>query len=174
MTGESLTKEMPYANTSPQITYCLLAVCLSSCGGSSSSDDVVVGNKVPNFSLKALDGQKVQSQSYEGNVVMLNFWATWCRNCRKEIPMLKKIAKSTKAKVVGITLDDGGIGPGKPFVQTNDINYTILLGNERVFNRFQGLAIPYMLLLDRNQRIVRIYRGPVSEESLEEVWKKLS
>lgn len=48
----------------------------------------------------------------------------------------------------------------------------MLLGNERIFKHFKGIAIPYTLMLDRNQNIVKIYRGPASKESLEAGVKK--
>jgi hypothetical protein len=47
------------------------------------------------------------------------------------------------------------------------LNYTVLLGDEEVFQRFNGVGIPYTLVLDRAQRIVKIYRGPVNRGELE-------
>ena len=88
--------------------------------------------------------------------------------------MLKQLAESSGAKVVGIALDQGGLETVKPFVEKNGINYIVLLGNEDVFNRFKGFAIPYTIVLDRNQRIVNIYRGPTTRESIEQDMKKVS
>ena len=149
----------------PALCFSLLVVVLSSCGG--GAEDVVVGGRVPDFSLTSVDGKKVTSRSFTGNVVILNFWATWCQNCKKELPMFKQFAARSDAQVVGIALDEGGLATVKPFVEKTGINYPVLLGNQRIFNRFQGLAIPYTLVLDRNQHIIKIYHGPVSEESLE-------
>ena len=151
----------------------LIILVLSGCGGEAPVE-VSVGAKAPAFALQGLDGQKVKSDSYDGDLVVLNFWATWCQNCKKELPDLKELAKTTNAKVVGIALDEGGAKTVKPFVKKNDINYTVLIGNERVFNRFKGIAIPYTLVLDREQRIVEIFRGPIPKGSLEETLKKLS
>ncbi|PON18557.1 hypothetical protein C2W62_07220 [Candidatus Entotheonella serta] len=149
----------------------LFLLTLISCGSSTSA--VAIGNQAQNFSLTSLNGQKINSRSYESDITILNFWATWCQNCKEEIPMLKELAKDSGVKVVGIALDDGGLDVVKPFVQKNEINYTILLGNEKVFTRFHGISIPYTLVLNRQQQVVRIYYGPVSRASIEETLKTL-
>lgn len=158
-----------------KLLICLLVVSLSSCdgGGKKASEDVTVGSKSPTFSLKSLDGVTVKSGSYEGNIVILNFWATWCQPCRKEIPVLKQLAERSEAKVVGIALDQEGLKTVKPFVEQNGINYMVLLGNEDVFRRFNGFAIPYTLVLDLKGEIVKIYRGPATQESLEQDLEKI-
>jgi len=90
----------------------------------------------------------------------------------KEIPDLKKVAASSGAKVVGIALDEDGLKAVKPFVERFEIdkteNYTVLLGNQETFQRFNGFGIPYTLLLDRSQRVVKLYRGPATRESIEQ------
>jgi len=91
-----------------------------------------------------------------------------------EIPELKQLAASSKAKVVGIALDQEGLKTIKPFVASNDINYTVLVGDEEVFQRFNGIGIPYTLVLDPSQRIVNIYRGPTTREAIEQDLKTIS
>ena len=105
--------------------------------------------------------------------MVLNFWATWCANCKKELPMLQELAQHPQVKVIGIALDEGGRNAVQPFVEKNGINYTILLGNQQIFTRFNGLAIPYTLILDRNQQIVNIYRGPVGKEAIKADLKQI-
>ena len=150
----------------------LLIFTLSGCG-SSAPAEVNVGSKAPSFSLKSLDGVKVSNRTYEGDIVVLNFWATYCAPCRKEIPELKELAATEKVKVVGIALDKEGLTQVKPYVDRMDINYPILLGNEDVFTRFQGLSIPYTLVLDRQHNIVKIYRGPTTKKDLEADLQKI-
>jgi thiol-disulfide isomerase/thioredoxin len=149
----------------------VLTLCFAGCSTSESESDpasVVVGGQAPSFSLTSLDGTTVKSGALKGNVVVLNFWATWCQPCMSEIPELKQLAASSKAKVVGIALDQDGAKTVKPFVASHEINYTVLVGNEEVFQRFNGLGIPYTLVLDSSQRIVKIYRGPTTREELEQ------
>jgi thiol-disulfide isomerase/thioredoxin len=134
--------------------------------------EVAIGSRAPGFSLKSLDGNTVTGRSLEGNVVVLNFWATWCATCIAELPDLKQVAASSGAKVVGIALDEDGLMAVKPFVERHGIseitNFTVLLGDQDLFERFKGFGIPYTILLDRSQRVVKIYRGPVTRETLEE------
>src|SRR5438128_1354639 len=154
----------------PRMFCCLfiLVLFLSGCGTSDRDPaNVVVGSQAPSFSLTSLDGTTVKSSTLKGSVVVLNFWATWCQPCMGEIPELKQLAAESNAKVIGIALDQDGLKTIKPFVASNHINYTVLVGDEEVFQRFNGLGIPYTLVLDPTQRIVKIYRGPTTKVALE-------
>jgi len=152
-----------------KLSLCLLVVCLIGCGDVSDQSQVAIGNYAPAFTLEARDGTTVKSSSLKGEIVILNFWATYCQPCRSEIPELNQVAESAKAKVVGIALDQGGPEVIKAFERDAKLklNYTVLLGDEEIFQRFDGIGIPYTLVLDRSQRIVKIYRGMVNRELLE-------
>lgn len=136
-------------------------------------EDIVVGGSVGHFSLPALDGRQLSSGELKGQPVVLNFWATWCGNCMKEIPELKQVAAAGNAKVIGIALDEDGAQIVKPFVEDHQINYTVLVGNQDIFQKFNGVAIPYTLVLDGSHRIFKIYRGKASREDLENDLKKI-
>ena len=90
-----------------------------------------------------------------------------------EIPELKEVAANSNAKVIGIALDETGLETVKPFVQAHQINYTVMVGDQDLFQQFNGVGIPYTLVLDRSQKIVKIYRGPTDRESLEADLKKI-
>jgi len=106
--------------------------------------------------------------------VVLNFWATWCVPCQSEMPVLKEIATNPQVKVVGIALDEGGAKVVQPYVTAHGINYQVLIGNQEVFEQFNGIGIPYTLVLDRTQRIVKIYRGPITREDIDKVLKSIA
>src|SRR5437762_12369803 len=91
----------------------------------------------------------------------------------REIPELKHIASCSKVRVISIALDTDGAKTIKPFVASNNINYTVLVGDEEVFQRFNSIGIPYTLLLDPSQRIVKIYRGPTTKKAIEEDLKTI-
>jgi hypothetical protein len=84
-----------------------------------------------------------------------------------EIPELKDLAANSKVKIVGIALDEKGLETVKPFAEAHRINYTVAVGDQDMFQQFNGVGIPYTLVLDPSQRIVKIYRGPTNRESLE-------
>lgn len=150
-----------------------MLAAIAGCSENSSPENVVVGRQAPDFSLTSVDGTTVKSNALKGKVVVLNFWATWCQPCMGEIPELKEFAASSKVTVVGIALDEDGLKAVKPFVESHRINYTVVLGDQDLFQRFNGLGIPYTLVLDRSQRIVKIYRGPATKASLEEDLKSI-
>jgi len=125
------------------------------------------GEVAPHFESVTLAGEPFDSRSLEGEVVLLNFWATWCRPCLGEIPVLREMEERPGVRVVGIAIDEHGVDTVAPFVDEHDIRYTVVLGDQDLFLRFDGFAIPHTLLLDRGYRIARIYRGPVSAEELE-------
>jgi len=154
---------------------CLSAAALSGCASAEAvkPEDVIVGNTIPDFALTSLDGKTVDKDSLKGQPVVLNFWATWCMNCRAELPVLKELAAKSGAKVVGIALDETGAETVKPFVAAQGINYPVLVGDQETFQQFNGVAIPYTLVLDRSHRIVRIYRGHAEQSELEADLKKI-
>jgi thiol-disulfide isomerase/thioredoxin len=152
------------------IGFILLSVLiLVGCGSARAvnPEDVVVGNTIPDFSVTSLEGKTIDKNSLKGEVVVLNFWASWCTPCMSEIPELKDLAANSKAKIVGIALDEKGLETVKPFVEAHQINYTVAVGDQDMFQQFNGVGIPYTLVLDPSQRIVKIYRGPTNRESLE-------
>ena len=159
-------------------TLCCLSILSVLFAGCWSDDrdpaSVVIGSQAPSFSLTSVEGSTLESGALKGSVVVLNFWATWCQPCMTEIPELKEIAANSKVKVVGIALDQDGAKAIKPFVASNRINYTVLVGNEDVFQRFNGSGIPYTLVLDPSQRIINIYRGPITKRALEEDFKGIN
>lgn len=147
----------------------LVVVMLQGCSSAQAvnPEDVVVGNTIPDFSVKSLDGKTIDKASLKGHPVVLNFWASWCTPCMAEIPELKELAESSKAKIVGIALDETGLETVKPFVAAHQINYTVGVGTQDLFQQFNGVGIPYTLVLDPSQQIVKIYRGPTTRASLE-------
>lgn len=155
------------SSLSKLITCLLLLTIVAAC--ESEPQVAEIGAPAPKFTLMSIDGQSVESSSLKGHIVVLNFWATWCQPCMTEIPELKELAaNNSDIKVVGIALDEAGAGVVKPFVTARGINYPVLIGNEETFQRFNGGGIPYTLLLDRSQRVIKMYRGATTRQKLEQ------
>jgi thiol-disulfide isomerase/thioredoxin len=145
----------------------LAAALLASCQPSPRHGDVGVGKPIPAFELPALSGGEISSASYLGKPVVLNFWATWCGPCEKEIPTLKALHRDSGATVVTIAIDEQGEDVVRPFVEKHGIDYPVLIADAAFFRRYNGTAVPYTLILDPSLRIVRMHRGYVSLRSLE-------
>lgn len=95
---------------------------------------VAVGTKVPDLPLKDLAGATVSLSAFNGKVVLLNFWATWCVPCMEEMPSLQRLHDKLKAKgfvVVAVSVDDAQSGDAvRKFVKDNQITMPVLLDPE--------------------------------------------
>ncbi len=133
--------------------------------------------RVPDFTLTDLEGRKVRFSSFQNKVVLLNFWATWCPPCQDEIPSLKALYSQYKSKgveVIGIALDDEGVGAVKPFVQMQKINYPIFIGDNGAIKALGGIrGIPTTFLISRDSRIIKKYVGEQRRSDFEVGIEKL-
>ena len=114
------------------------------------------GQTPPAFVLPDLSGNDVSLADFEGKVVILDLWATWCGPCRKEIPFLVSLYEEYKDEglvVVGVGLDQGGASVIAPFVEANGVSYTILVGNQEIGRDYRVRSIPMTLTIDRDGRV---------------------
>jgi peroxiredoxin len=127
----------------------------------------------PDFTLYDSDGVKRKLSEYRGQVVLLNFWATWCAPCRTEIPWLKDIHQEYSREgfaVVGVAMDERGWRAVTPFLAEYDVDYPILLGNAKVARLYGGLeTLPRALFLDRKGRIVAVHEAILSKAHLRKI-----
>jgi cytochrome c biogenesis protein CcmG/thiol:disulfide interchange protein DsbE len=125
----------------------------------------------PDFTLTALDGKQVRLSDYSGDVVLLDFWATWCVPCRTEIPRFvsfqNKFAKQG-FQVIGISMDDN-TAPVRRFYAELNMNYPVALGTEKVATAYGGvLGLPLTYLIARDGRIVGEYDGSADLNKMEQ------
>lgn len=125
----------------------------------------------PEFALRDSNGKSVSLAKYRGKVVLLDFWATWCTGCKKEIPWFSEFHARYHAKglvVIGVSMDDGGWKVVKPFLADHAVSYRILLGNDATSNKYGIASLPDTFLIDRQGRIAAGYtNGPVDRNDVE-------
>ncbi len=125
----------------------------------------------PDFALTDAFGKTVKLSDSRGKVVLLDFWATWCTGCKKEIPWFSEFHKTYEREgfaAIGVSLDDGGWSILKPFLAGTQIPYQILLGDESIAKRYGIKNMPDTFLIDRGGRIAAAYTaGLVDKDDAE-------
>ena len=127
--------------------------------------------KAPDWELRRLDGSLLKSSELAGKVVVLDFWATWCGPCRKEIPgyvdMQEQYADDGLV-VVGVSLDQTGPSIVSEFGHQYGINYPLVMGDERMVELFGGIQyIPTTFLIDRDGQVRHRKSGALAREDYE-------
>ncbi len=112
----------------------------------------------PEFSLEALGGGNRTLQDYKGKVVLLNFWATWCPPCLREMPAMQKLYDRYRAKgfdVVAISVDQGGKVEVQKFIDENKLTFPVILDpTHAAKGSYKVRALPTNYLLDRQGRVI--------------------
>jgi peroxiredoxin len=134
--------------------------------GSVASEATSVGAPAPDFTLRDLDGRNVNlSDHLNKDVILLDFWATWCVPCGAEMPHLEQLYQSNKAKgftILGIAMDGPEtVAQVGPFARRYGINFPVLLDEEtRVVNVYNPKrTAPLTVLIDRKGQIARVRNG---------------
>ncbi len=131
----------------------------------------------PDFSLKDASGIERKLSDFKGSVVIIDFWATWCPPCRQEIPHFVELYNQYKdqgLEIIGVSMDQSPerVIPG--FIEKNKINYTILFGEDKVYDLYGGInAIPTTFIVDKDGNIRKKYIGYNEKEVFERDIKEL-
>lgn len=128
----------------------------------------------PFFSATLPDDQGVNQalSQYQGKIIVVNFWATWCPPCREEMPELSRIQQDFKSKnvvVLGIAIDD--IALVKAFNKSTPVNYPLLVSEDDGMSLASAVGntkgvLPYTLIIDANGLIIKTYFGRINYEMI--------
>ena len=124
----------------------------------------------PNFKLEDGSGKSATVSDYRGRVLLLNFWATWCGGCKKEIPWFQEFATKldpTRFAVLGVSVDDEGWAAVKPYVQKTGVTYRMVVADKSMPERYAVTSMPATFLIDREGRIAATYVGVVDRGDIE-------
>ena len=139
----------------------------------------IVGQPRPDFILPHLDGAPRAAKEWDGKVLAVNFWATWCPPCKREIPSFNALQKELGAaglQFVGIAIDEPKAVTD--YTQEMVIDYPVLVSEDegmRVAQQYGNAAgiLPYTVIIDRQGRIAFARYGELSEKMAREVIKSL-
>jgi len=143
-----------------------------------SSHAVDVREEAPDFTLKSLEGTNLRLEEYRGQVVLINFWASWCGPCRQEMPLLDRLHhryEDTGFAVLGINVE-GEIKPAQKVVDKTNVTFPVLIDEEQKVSEMYSLeAMPSTIVVDRDGIVRYIHRGykPGDEAKYVEVVKQL-
>jgi thiol-disulfide isomerase/thioredoxin len=128
------------------------------------------GSLVPDFKLNDLNGKTFKSSQLQGSVVLLDLWATWCEPCIADIPMLNRLYEkfgSRELKVVGIAVESGWAKDIKPHVAKLGIKYPVLVGTEKIVERYEMIGFPTTYLIGRDGKLAKKYLGTLPDQEKE-------
>src|SRR5271168_582135 len=157
----------------------LLAAALTAgaVGGATAAGNDASG-PAPAFTLTTLNGESATLSQYKGQVVMLNFWATWCGPCQQEMPLLDAMYKKYKPAgftLIGVNVDKDA-PPVKQLLERKPVSYPVLLDPaNQVSKAYHVDEMPSSVIIDRKGQIRFVHRGykPGDENEYQDLIRKL-
>ena len=124
----------------------------------------------PSYVAQSLDGEPISLEGLRGQVVLVNFWATWCPPCRFEMPGFQRVYEDRKDQgfvILGISTDQAGERVVREFLAERGITYPVTMATGQVIRAFGGVsAYPTSFLIDREGRIRQEVKGIFAEPAL--------
>lgn len=141
-----------------QIGTFLIACCI----GINALAAAKLDEKAPDFTLKSKQGDNFRLSEHRGEVLFINFWASWCGPCRQEMPILDELHQryeSAGFKVIGITIDED-TSEADALLKKIPVTFPVLYDAESTISRlFDVDAMPTSILVDRNGNMRFLHRG---------------
>lgn len=130
---------------------------------------VEVGKKAPDFVLTDMNGDKHRLSEYEGKGVLLNFWATWCKPCKREMPYMDSQYQKNKndgIQVLAVNIGESDVVVNE-FIKRHDITFPVLNDkNQEVLTAYGVDPLPITFLIDKEGKIVKIHKGEIINEDV--------
>lgn len=125
---------------------------------------VAPASMAPDFTLRTMGGPNLRLQEQRGQVVLVNFWATWCPPCRKEMPHLNRLYEKYRGSglvLLGVNVDDDA-NKAIDLATKLGVKFPVLLDTDKKASRLYELsAMPVTFLIDRDGRVRYVHRGYV-------------
>ena len=147
-------------------------------GSLTQASTVALSSEAPDFTLKTLEGPNLRLEEYRGQVVLINFWASWCGPCRQEMPILDRLHQryeDTGFAVLGVNVE-GEAAPAQKIVDKTNVTFPVLIDEGQLVSELYELeAMPSTVVVDRDGKVRYVHRGykPGDEAKYVEVVKQL-
>ena len=130
--------------------------------GMAGATSVEISGPAPDFTLKDRDGNTVSLSDLKGQVVLINFWATWCGPCRKEMPLLEQLHARYEPlgfKLLGVNVEEGNVN-AEAFLTETPVTFPILFDPENQVSKLYDVsAMPSTVLVDRQGNMRYLHHG---------------
>jgi thiol-disulfide isomerase/thioredoxin len=131
----------------------------------------LIGKPAPDFFVTSLDGKKISLGDYRGKALLINFWATWCGNCKLEMPWLASLQEkyaNQSFQVLGIVTDNAPTSKVRSLTAKYGVKYPILECNHATAQAYGGLPeLPVSFFVSRHGVVVAEMAGADSEREIE-------
>jgi peroxiredoxin len=139
-----------------------LALLLGLFATGSLASSGLTGQPAPDFALKSAQGNNLRLSEYRGEVVLINFWATWCGPCRQEMPLLDDLYKRYERvgfRLLGVNIDEDS-GRAMQMADELGVSFPVLFDEKKEVSRlYQVEAMPVTLLVDREGTVRHVHLG---------------
>ncbi len=140
----------------------LMGIGLSIIAASGLAVADMTGREAPDFALKSSTGENLRLSEYRGDVVMVNFWATWCGPCRQEMPLLEELFSRYERvgfTLLGVNIDDD---PRRAMAMAQELGVTfpVVFDNTKEVSKLYDVnAMPVTVLVDKEGRVRHVHHG---------------
>ncbi|WP_445777421.1 TlpA family protein disulfide reductase [Shewanella sp.] len=123
---------------------------------------LAIGDTAPDFTLKNQQGTNLNLAEQRGEIILINFWASWCGPCRKEMPVLQKLQDKYQdlgVQVWGVNVEQENQA-GKDFLADLDLSFSIFFDQTNTLSKtYQVEAMPTTVMIDRNGKVRFVFQG---------------
>jgi peroxiredoxin len=140
----------------------LVGLVFSAFAATSLASSGLEGQQAPDFALKSSSGENLRLSEYRGDVVMINFWATWCGPCRQEMPLLDELYNRYQRvgfNLLGVNIDDDSSRAMK-MVSELGVSFPVLFdARKEVSKLYEVNAMPVTVIVDREGNVRYVHHG---------------
>ena len=140
----------------------IFALVLSVFAASGLASSGLEGQAAPDFALKSSTGENLRLSEYRGDVVMVNFWATWCGPCRQEMPLLDELYNRYQRvgfNLLGVNIDDDS-RRAMQMIEELGVNFPVLFdARKEVSELYEVEAMPVTVIIDRQGTVRYVHHG---------------
>lgn len=145
-------------------------------GTTSAGPMLTAGDIPPDFTLLDLEGNPVSLSQFQGQPLLLNFWASWCVACKLEMPAMQAAYEAHQKHglvILAVTVDDT-VENARQFRDENAITFPMVMDDEAVSDAYQVHSIPTSFFIGTDGNVAAVHFGPLTEEAIDQYFARLN